>query len=96
MRARDGGVSLVGPDGMLAGVTRTVLQAALDAEMADHLGYDRGERPPLPGGNHRNGYSPKTVLTEVGPIPLRVPRDRAGKSGPADRPEARPPRGGVQ
>ena len=81
-RARDGGVWMVGPDGLLAGVTRTVLQAALDAEMADHLGYDRGERPPLPGGNHRNGYSPKTVLTEVGAIPLQVPRDRAGKFDP--------------
>lgn len=81
-RARDRGVWLVGPDGLLAGVTRTVLQAALDAEMADHLGYDRGERPPLPGGNHRNGYSPKTVLTEVGAIPLQVPRDRAGKFDP--------------
>jgi transposase-like protein len=63
-------------------VTKTVLQAALDAEMADHLGYEKGERPPLPAGNHRNGTSPKTVLTEVGPIPLQVPRDRNGKFDP--------------
>jgi hypothetical protein len=70
-------VFLVGPGGLLAGVTKTVLQAALDAEMADHLGYDKGERPPFPAGNHRNGTSPKTVLTEVGAIPLEVPRDRA-------------------
>src|SRR5215469_8144498 len=76
-RAKAEGVSLVGPGGLLAGVTKTVLQAALDAEMADHLGYDKGERPPFPAGNHRNGSSPKTVLTEVGPIPLQVPRDRA-------------------
>ena len=81
-RARAEGVSLVGPGGLLAGVTKTVLQAALDAEMADHLGYDRGERPPFPAGNHRNGTSPKTVLTEVGAIPLEVPRDRAGKFDP--------------
>lgn len=39
-RAKAEGVSLVGPDGLLAGVTRTVLQAALDAEMAEHLGYE--------------------------------------------------------
>ena len=65
-----------------AGVTRTVLQAALDAEMADHLGYERGERPPVPAGNHRNGTSPKTALTEVGAIPLAIPRDRAGKFDP--------------
>jgi len=81
-RAKVEGVSLVGPGGLLSGVTKTVLQAALDAEMADHLGYERGERPPFPAGNHRNGSSPKTVLTEVGPIPLDVPRDRSGKSGP--------------
>jgi transposase-like protein len=35
---------LVGPDGLLAGVTKTVLQAALEAEMSDHLGYGKGER----------------------------------------------------
>src|SRR5215472_3714252 len=62
------GVSLVGPGG-LAGVTKTVLQVALDAEMAGHLGYDRGRAAAVPGGNHRNGTSPKRVLTEVGPIP---------------------------
>jgi putative transposase len=81
-RARAEGVSLVGPGGLLSGVTKTVLQAALDAEMADHLGYEKGERLPFPAGNHRNGSSPKTVLTEAGPIPLEVPRDRNGKSGP--------------
>ena len=81
-QAKTEGVSLVGPGGLLAGVTKTVLQAALDAEMADHLGYERGDRPPFPAGNHRNGTSPKTVLTEVGPIPLEVPRDRSGKFDP--------------
>ena len=81
-RAKAEGVSLVGPGGLLAGVTKTVLQAALDAEMAEHLGYEKGERPPFPAGNHRNGTSPKTVLTEVGAIPLEVPRDRNGKFDP--------------
>jgi putative transposase len=81
-RARAEGVSLVGPDGLLAGVTKTVLQAALDAEMAEHLGYEKGERPAVPTGNHRNGGSPKKVLTEVGPVGIRVPRDRAGEFEP--------------
>ncbi|SPT63102.1 Transposase and inactivated derivatives [Actinomadura madurae] len=81
-RARAEGVSLVGPDGLLAGVTRTVLQAALEAEMSDHLGYDRGERPAEPTGNHRNGSSSKTVSTEVGPVRIQVPRDRAGEFEP--------------
>jgi putative transposase len=78
-RAKAEGVSLVGADGLLAGVTKTVLQAALDAEMADHLGYEKGQRPPFAMGNHRNGASPKMVLTEAGAIGLEVPRDRAGK-----------------
>lgn len=52
-----------------------MLQVALDAEMADHLSYEKGERPALPTGNCRNGTSPKTVLTEVGRVPLEVPRD---------------------
>ena len=81
-RAKAEGVTLVGPGGLLAGVTKTVLQAALDAEMADHLGYEKGERPPFPVGNHRNGTSPKTVLTEIGRVPLEVPRDRNGKFEP--------------
>jgi len=78
-RAKGEGVSLARPGGLLAGVTRTVLQAALGAEMAGHLGYEKGQRPAVPAGNHRNGTSPKTVLTEVGPVPVDVPRDRNGK-----------------
>ncbi len=75
-RAREQGVSLVGPDGLLAGVTRTVLQTALDAEMTEYLGYEKGNPAGRGAGNHRNGTSPKTVHTEVGPVPLEVPRDR--------------------
>ncbi|SEG75232.1 Transposase, Mutator family, partial [Thermomonospora echinospora] len=66
-KAKAEGVSLVGPDGLLAGITKTVLQAALEAEMTEHLGYERGEHPAAPTGNHRNGSSAKTVSTEVGP-----------------------------
>ncbi|MFI0454619.1 IS256 family transposase [Actinomadura sp. 6N118] len=81
-RAKTEGVSLVGPDGLLAGITRTVLQAALEAEMTEHLGYDKGERPAGPTGNHRNGTSGKTVSTEVGRVEIQVPRDRAGEFEP--------------
>lgn len=81
-KARRTGVSLVGPDGLLAGVTRTVLQAALDTEMTEHLGYEKGDRAAARPGNHRNGSSPKTVRTEVGPVTLAVPRDRNGDFEP--------------
>ncbi|MER6813584.1 transposase [Spirillospora sp. NPDC000708] len=77
-KAKAQGVSLVEPDGLLAGITKTVLQAALEAEMTEHLGYERGERPAAPSGNHRNGTSAKTVSTEVGPVRIEVPRDRSG------------------
>ncbi|WP_179849313.1 IS256 family transposase [Actinomadura luteofluorescens] len=81
-KAKAQGVSLVGPDGLLAGITKTVLQAALEAEMSEHLGYDKGERPAEPIGNHRNGSSSKTVSTEVGPVQIQVPRDRSGEFEP--------------
>jgi len=81
-RARAEGVSLVGRGGLLSGVTRQVLQAALEAEMAEHLGYERGEGGARAGLNMRNGTSPKTVRTEVGDIELKVPRDREGSFEP--------------
>lgn len=81
-RARAEGVSLVGSGGLLQQVTRAVLQAALEAEMADHLGYERGETPPAGSSNERNGSSGKTVRTEIGEVRLDVPRDRAGTFEP--------------
>lgn len=81
-RARAEGVSLVGQGGLLAGVTRQVLQAALEAELSEHLGYERGEGIARAGLNVRNGSSPKTVRTEVGDIALKVPRDRDGSFDP--------------
>jgi transposase-like protein len=67
---------------LLAGVTRTVLQTALDAEMTEHLGYEKGDRSAGRAGNHSNGRASKTVRTEVGPVELAVPRDRAGTFEP--------------
>ena len=81
-RARAEGVLLVGEGGLLRQVTRTVLQTALEAELSEHLGYERGEAPPAGGGNHRNGSSAKTVRTEVGDVRLLVPRDRRGSFEP--------------
>lgn len=75
-------MSLVGLDGLPAGITKTVLQAALEAEMTEHLGYERGQHPTVPSGDHRNGSSTKTVSTEVGPVQIQVPRDRTGEFTP--------------
>ena len=54
-----------------------VLEAALGAELSEHLGYPPGQAPPGGAGNHRNGHTAKTVKTELGEVPIRTPRDRA-------------------
>jgi transposase-like protein len=81
-RARADGVELVGPDGMLTGLTKSVVETALEEEMSDHLGYDRHEPAGRNGGNSRNGTRSKTVLTEIGPVEIEVPRDRDGSFEP--------------
>jgi putative transposase len=74
--ARIQGVELIGPGGLLTGLTKQVLETALDAELVEHLGHERGERSG--SGNVRNGSSPKTVRTDVGEVRISVLRDRAG------------------
>ena len=71
-----GGVDLLGPDGVLAELTKRILERALAEEMTDHLGYESGDPIGHGTGNNRNGSSPKQVLTEIGAVDLDVPRDR--------------------
>src|SRR5690349_19810717 len=80
--ARAEGVELVGPGGLLSGLTKTVLETALEAEMSEHLGYDRHDLAGRDGGNSRNGTRTKTVLTEIGPVEIEVPRDRDASFNP--------------
>jgi hypothetical protein len=65
-QARAQGVSLLGRDGLLQQLTKRFLEASLDAEMDEHLGYGRHELAGRNGGNSRNGKRSKTLLTEVG------------------------------
>jgi putative transposase len=78
----ESGTPLDGPDGLLNQITKAVLERALSAEMADHLGYERGEASGHGSGNSRNGASTKTVSTVNGPVEIRVPRDRKGTFEP--------------
>ena len=78
--SRRQGVELTGPGGLLTGLTKQVLETALEVELTDHLGHDRGERSG--SGNVRNGSSAKTVRTDVGEVRIAVPRDRAGSFTP--------------
>jgi putative transposase len=74
-QAREKGIKLVGPDGLLSQLTKRVLETALEAEMSDHLGYDKHDPMGRNRGNSRNGVRSKTVLTEIGPVEIEVPRD---------------------
>jgi hypothetical protein len=79
-RAQAEGVRLVGPGGLLAGLTRRVLEAGLDAEMTEHVGYEPHDRAGHHSGNSRNGTRAKTVLTDVGPVEIDVPRTGPARS----------------
>jgi len=82
-RAREQGLSLTGPDGLLKQLTKTVLETALNQELTEHLGHEKNGKPDPESGNVRNGSRPKTVLTEAsGQVQLDVPRDRAGTFEP--------------
>jgi putative transposase len=84
-RSRDqaGGLRLTGEGSMLGELVRAVLERALESELTAHLGYGKHEQAGGRGaGNTRNGTIAKTVQTGVGPVPLQVPRDRAGTFEP--------------
>jgi putative transposase len=74
--ARAEGLQMTGEGGMLSRLTKRVFEAALQGEMDEHLGYGKHEAAGRDGGNSRNGSRAKTVLTEIGPVEIDVPRDR--------------------
>jgi putative transposase len=81
--AKEQGLSLTGPDGLLKQLTKTVIETALDEEMTEHLGYEKHDTAGKQTANSRNGVRPKTVLTETtGPVEVDVPRDREGTFEP--------------
>ncbi|MBF6102098.1 IS256 family transposase [Nocardia cyriacigeorgica] len=82
--AKEQGLSLTGPEGLLQQFTKTVLETALNEEMTEHLGFEPNQAPEdRESTNVRNGTRSKTVLTETtGPVPIEVPRDRDGSFEP--------------
>src|SRR4051812_21507871 len=81
--AKEQGLSLTGPDGLLKQLTKTVLETSLNEEMTEHLGYEKHDPAGAGTGNIRNGTRSKTVLTEnTGQVEIEVPRDRAGTFEP--------------
>jgi putative transposase len=82
-QAAEGGLKLLGTDGLLQALTKQIIEAALEAELDEHLAA-----PGAPGaggagrGNERNGRRGKKIATEIGPVQVIVPRDRAGTFTP--------------
>ena len=81
-RARADGISIDGEGGLLAQMTKLVVESALEGEMKDHLGYDKHAKGASANGNARNGTRSKTIATKAGPVEIDVPRDRAGTFTP--------------
>jgi hypothetical protein len=75
-RVKAGGLALTGEGGVLAQLTKRLLESALEGEITDHLGYDKHDPAGRGTGNSRNGTRAKIVLTDVGPVQIDVPRDR--------------------
>jgi putative transposase len=73
---------IAGPGGLLATLTKRLIERAMEVELSDHLGYEPHQEPPGGVGNTRNGTSPKTVVTEHGQVGIDAPRDRDGSFEP--------------
>ena len=67
---------IVGRGGVLAQLTKRLVERALQAELTEHLGYEPHQEPPGGVGNTRNGSTAKTLATEHGPVEIETPRDR--------------------
>src|SRR6195952_3922695 len=81
--AREQGLSLTGPDGLLKQLTKTVLETSLNEEMTEHLGYEKHDPAGAGSGNIGNGPRPNARPTEgSGQVEIDVPRDRAGTFEP--------------
>jgi putative transposase len=81
--AKEQGLSLTGPDGLLKQLTKSVIESSLAEEMTEHLGFEKNDPAGVGSDNIRNGTRAKTVLSgHTGPVEIDVPRDRAGTFEP--------------
>ena len=73
---------VAGPGGLLAELTKRLVERAMEVELTDHVGYEPHQEPPGGGENTRNGTSPKTLICEHGRVAIDAPRDRDGSFAP--------------
>jgi putative transposase len=81
-RVADGEIALTGPGGFIPAMIKAVLERGVHAELADHLGYEKGDPAGHGSGNSRNGSTSKTLSSEIGQVRVDLPRDRAGTFEP--------------
>ena len=79
---RDGPLTAAEVESASQRFKKALIERALGAELSHHLGYPAGAPKPEATSNHRNGTSEKRVLTDDGPLPIAVPRDRHGTFEP--------------
>ena len=73
---------IFGPGGVFAGLTKRLVERAMEVELTDHVGYEPHCEPPGGAANQRNGTTPKTLITDHGKVPIDAPRDRDGSFEP--------------
>ena len=76
------GEELAGQGGLLAQLTKRMVERAMEVELTDHLGYEPHQEPPGGAGNTRNGSTPKRLITDQGEVQINTPRDRDGSFEP--------------
>ena len=73
---------IAGPGGLLAQLTKRLVERAMEVELTDHVGYEPHQEPPGGAPNTRNGTTPKTLITEHGNVQIDAARDRDGSFEP--------------
>jgi putative transposase len=73
---------ITGPDGILKQLTKALIERAMQAEITDHLGYEKNDQTKKPTDNRRNGSSKKKLRSDQGPMEIDVPRDRDSEFEP--------------
>lgn len=83
LKDNKGPEDITGPEGLLKQLTKALIERAMDAEIADHLGYEKNDQTEKDTTNRRNGRTKKTLRSDQGPLEIEVPRDREGEFEPA-------------
>jgi len=78
---------LIGPDGLLKQLTKALIERSMEAELTEHVGYEKHDQDEKLTNNRRNGKTKRTLRTDHGPLEIKVPRDRDGTFEPAIGPK---------